>query len=189
MIHRALLSAIAACFAVAACSEKPAEAPKPQAAAVVPLPPEAPKAAAASANQDATKSPQVPVSGLKGCKKGNCKVKLTVTTDKDGNCTAVAKDPYARGVWVGKPTPQTDVDIVWEIVGSGNWVFDAKGVDFGGNSIFKNPQPDPSKKKFTWTDENKDTGTHNYSINLVDPQSKKKCAKDPSIVNGVVQPD
>jgi hypothetical protein len=74
MINRALLSAIAACFAVAACTEKPAEAPKPQAAAVVPLPPEAPKAAAASANQDA-KPPQVKQSAAStpGCGQANAR--------------------------------------------------------------------------------------------------------------------
>jgi hypothetical protein len=185
MKTRALLPAIAACFAVAACSEKAAEPPKPQAAAVVPVPPEAPKAPAASANQDA-KAATV----TKGCKKGNCKVKLTVATGADGNCTAVAKDPDPRGVWKGESAnPQRDVDIVWEIVSSGPWVFDAKGVDFGSNSQFNNPQPDASKKKFTWTDKNDDSGTHAYSINLVDPQSGKKCNRDPSVVNDTPDQD
>src|SRR5258708_34808518 len=55
MSKRALLLAIAACFAVAACDTKKDEPPKPKTAqAVVPLPPEAPKAAAASGGQDAT---------------------------------------------------------------------------------------------------------------------------------------
>jgi hypothetical protein len=159
MKNNAPLSAIAACLVLAACSEM-------------------------------QMWPDSRASKLKGCKAGNCMVKLTVTTDATGNCTAVKKDPDPRGVWAGDAgNPQRNVDIVWQIVASGTWEFDANGVDFGGSGQFNNPRPDASKKKYTWNDKNDSGQEHNYSINLVDPHGGRKCTRDPSVVNDTTQPE
>lgn len=188
MKNRALLSAVALCLLVAGCeSKKEAPAAPKVADKVVPLPTAAPTAPPASAEQDAKPSQLAQVAppppGPKGCRAGRCKVKITVNTDSSGACTSIVKNPEIRGVWVGKPTPQRDVPIVWDI-DTQDWEFDAKGIDFAGNSKFKNGQASPNKKSFTWTDVNDDTGKHSYTVYVVNPKTKKTCSKDPWIVNG-----
>jgi hypothetical protein len=178
MIHRALLSAIAACFAVAACTEKPAEAPKPQAAAVVPLPPEAPKAAAASANQDA-KPPEVKQAApLRGCVHGKCKIDIQVTEGATP-CATATPDPLP--VFEGNKND----DIKWSISTQG-WKFASNGIEFASNNQFSNPVGG-NTNNFKWKDANSDKNTHKYKIHVVN--GTKKCDVDPSIVNGVIQPD
>jgi len=177
MIHRALLPAIAACFAVAACSEKPAEQPKQQAAAVVPLPPEAPKAPAASANQDAKPAQ---VAGMKqaaapmaGCGHGKCKIDIKVTEGATP-CATATPDPLA--VFKGNKGD----DIKWSISTKG-WKFAANGIEFASNTQFSGPSGG-NTNNFKWKDANTDTGTYKYKIHLVN--GTKKCDVDPSVVNG-----
>jgi hypothetical protein len=179
MIHRALLSAIAACFAVAACTEKPAEAPKPQAAAVVPLPPEAPKAAAASANQDA-KPPEVKqAASMAGCRHGNCKIDIKVT---EGATPCATATPDSLPVFKDNKGD----DIKWSISTPG-WKFvdkpqqpgiewkDSSQQQFSGNA-------GGNSNNYKWKDANTDKNTYRYTIHVVN--GDKKCDADPSIVNG-----
>jgi len=174
MIHRALLSAIAACFAVAACTEKPAEAPKPQAAAVVPLPPEAPKAPAASANQDA-KPPQVKqmAASAPGCGHGKCKIDIQVT---EGATPCATATPDVLPVFKGNKND----DIKWSVSTQG-WKFAANGIEFASNNQFTNPAGG-NTNSFKWKDANTDANTYKYKIHLVN--GAKKCDADPSVVNG-----
>lgn len=174
MINRALLSAITACFAVAACTEKPAEAPKPQAAAVVPLPPEAPKAAAASANQDA-KPPQVKqaAASAPGCGPGKCKIDIQVT---EGAIPCATATPDSRFVFKGNKND----NIKWSISTQG-WKFAANGIEFAPNNQFTG-SAGGNTNNFTWKDANTDTNTYKYKIHVVN--GTKKCDADPSVVNG-----
>jgi hypothetical protein len=173
MIHRALLSAIAACFAVAACTEKAAETPKPQAAAVVPLPPEAPKAPAASANQDA-KPPEVKqVASLPGCGHGKCKIGIQVT---EGATPCATATPDSLPVFKGNKGD----DIKWSISTKG-WKFAANGIEFASNTQFSG-SAGGNTNSFKWKDANTDTSTYKYKIHLVN--GAKKCDADPSVVNG-----
>ncbi len=173
MIHRALLPAIAACFAVAACTEKAAETPKPQAAAVVPLPPEAPKAPAASANQDA-KPPEVKqVASPPGCGHGKCKIDIQVT---EGATPCATATPDYQYVFKGNKKD----DIKWSISTPG-WKFAAKGIEFASNTQFSGPAGG-NTNSFKWKDANTDTSTYKYKIHLVN--GAKKCDADPSVVNG-----
>jgi hypothetical protein len=174
MIKRALLSAIAACFTVAACSEKAAEPPKPQAAAVVPLPPEAPKAAAASANQDAkpTQLAQA-AAGPAGCGPGKCKVDIKVT---EGAMPCATATPDIRYVFKGNKGD----DIKWSISTPG-WKFAQNGIEFASNSQFTNPVGG-NTNNFTWKDANTDKQPYKYKIHVVN--GDKKCDADPSVVNG-----
>ena len=173
MINRALLPAIAACFVVAACSQKSTEAPKPQSSAVVPLPPEAPKPPAASANQDA--KPAGKGNGRKGCGHGNCKVDIVVNM----SATPCAKvTPENLDVFKGNKHD----GIKWSISTTG-WKFAANGIEFkdakqkqfsegGGHNT----------NTFRWKDANDDEETYKYSIHVTD--GAKKCDVDPSVVNG-----
>ena len=201
MKNRALLSAIALCFLVAGCESKKEEPVKPKVVdKVVPVPAPAPTPPPASAAQDAkpagvaqvadTQKAAAPAPpGLKGCKRGNCKITLTVQVGPSGDCTRILKVPDPRGIWKGDPkNPQLDVPIVWDIA-TPDWEFTAKGIDFNNNGKFKNGTPGADKRTFTWTDVNDDQGTHAYSVNLVNPKTKKTCNIDPSIVNGVLVED
>ena len=178
MKNRALLSAIAACFFVAACSEKPAEAPKPQAAAVVPLPPEAPKAAAASANQDAKPADvkQVTAATAKGgCTQGKCKVDIQVT---EGATPCAKATPDALTVFKDNKND----DIKWSISTPG-WKFAAKGIVWkkAGQKQFSH-EAGGNTNNYKWKDANTDKETYEYSIHLVN--GTKKCDVDPSVGNG-----
>jgi len=188
MVNRALLSALAVCFAVAGC-EKPAEPPKTKpAAAVVPLPPEAPKAPAASAGQDAqpaqmAQAAALPTSG--GCKAGQCKVELDVTGDDDSNCK-IKKTPDALPVWT-----QNKNDTMRWIINTADWEFDNDGIKLvTPNPQFTAPGHDGAKHKYKIVNANTDTAStaHYYKISLTNKKTGKKCTKDPSIVNGVAQP-
>jgi len=199
MKNRALLSAIALCFLVAGCESKKEEPVKPKVAdKVVPVPAPAPTPPPASAAQDAKPAGVAQVAGtqkaaapaaMRGCKRGNCKITVTVQTSPGGDCTRIMKVPEHRGVWAGTPSnPQRDVPIEWNLA-TPDWQFDAKGVDFAGNGKFRNGVASNGKRTFTWTDVNDDTGQHNYAVNLVNPKTNKKCSADPSIVNGVLVED
>ena len=195
MINRALLSAIALCFAAAGCdSQKAAEPPKPKAAAVIPLPPEAPKAAAASANQDAKPAEPMKVaqasaggpttgndakgmpkdaSGKRGgCGPNKCMIKVRVTDE--AKCRADYK-PSNLSVHA------TNVKIQW--VSEGGWLFDgAQAVELptGGNQF--SGHAGDGTATFSVTDENSDKNTYKYTIHL--KKGTKKCLVDPSVVNG-----
>ena len=192
MKNRALLSAIALCFLVAGCESKKEEPAKPKVAdKVVPLPAAAPTAPPASAEQDAKPAQvaQVTRAAMKGCKRGNCKITITVQTNPAGDCTGMMKVPDPRGVWKGTASaPQRDVPIEWTIA-TPDWQFDAKGVDFRGDPKFRNGAPSNGNRTFTWTDVNDDSAPHDYWVNLVNPKTKKHCNADPSIVNGVLVED
>ena len=183
MFNRALLSAVAVCFAVAGCdSNKPAEPPKPKAAAaVVPLPAEK---AAASGYPDA-KPAQVAdakkaASSLKGCKAGQCKVELTVTGEGDPNCNiAKSRDPLP--VW-----KQNKNDTLRWIINTNGWEFANDGIKFS-DAQFTGAGHDGAKHKFKVKDANTDTAekAYPYAIKLVNAKTRKTCTKDPSVVNGV----
>jgi hypothetical protein len=185
MTNRALISAIALCFAAAGCdSQKAAEPPKPKTAAVVPLPPEAPKAAAASANQDAApmqvadtkagagKAKAAKRPGTKGCGDGRCVVKIKDV--KPGKpCTATYNAEHLE-VAGAKQT------ITWQV--TGGWTFDANGIDLPvGTNQFSNAQGGGTNK-FSVVDENSDDQRYKYTVRLT--KGKDKCEMDPSIVNG-----
>lgn len=174
MMNRALLSAIAASFAVAACSEKPAEQPKQQAAAVVPLPPEAPKAPAASANQDAKPAGmKQAMASMPGCGHGKCKIDIKVTEGATP-CATATPDPLP--VFKGNKGD----DIKWSISTQG-WKFASNGIEFAANNQFTGPSGG-NTNSFKWKDANTDTNTYKYKIHLVN--GAKKCDVDPSVVNG-----
>jgi hypothetical protein len=203
MKNRALLSAVALCFLVAGCESKKEEPVKPKVAdKVVPLPAPAPTPPPASGGQDAKPAGQATQvaqlaattkatapAPLKGCKRGNCKIKVTVDVSSAGVCK-ILKDPDIRGVWKGPQggAPERDVPIEWAIM-TADWQFDAKGIDFHGNNKFKNGSAGNGNRTYTWTDVNDDAGKHDYWVNLVNPRTNKKCNADPSIVNGVLVED
>lgn len=194
-MNRALLSAIALCFA-AGCEQKPAEPPKPKTAqAVVPLPPEAPKAAAASAGQDAKPqqvagamsppakaaakaSPKRP--GTKGCGSGKCVVHIRNVKVGTPFCTADynAKDLLVAGA---------QQKITWHV--AGGWTFDAKpnGIELPmGSGQFSDPQGGGSAK-FSWVDVNDDDKTYKYVVRIT--KGSQKCVIDPSVLNGAETED
>ena len=185
-MNRALLSAIAMCFAVAGCdSQKTAEPPKPKTAqAVVPLPPEAPKAPAASAAQDAK---QMAVADNKAggsvapakvkkpaCKGGNhCTVDLDVTGTSDPDCKIAKSD---QTLYVARGLPEK---ITWKI-GTHGWAFDTNGI------AFNNPQFKCAAQgnHFVCDDANPEKTPTNYPYNIALKSGSAKCTVDPMIVNG-----
>lgn len=179
MKNRALLSAIAICFAVVGCS-KPEEAakPKPVASAPTPKPPEAPVAQPGSSSPAKTDAPATKVSAadieaarkVPGCVGDKCKVDVTVV-----DCAITVNPPLLT-------VTSKDVDIKWKLKTNG-YEFTENGIEFKvGNSQFsgKAKQGDDT---FKWKDANSDTGVYDYTVEL-----KKKdgtiCRLDPSIVNG-----
>jgi hypothetical protein len=184
-MNRALLSALTLCFAAVGCdSQKAAEPPKPKTAAVVPLPPEAPTAAAASANQDAKTMPVAGVQkagapaagkkrpGTKGCGNGKCVV--TIKNIKPGTpwCTATYNAETLEVAGTGET-------ITWHA--TGGWDFASNGIEIAsGNSQFSGAQA--AGNKFTMVDANSDETKYKYVVHLV--KGKEKCAMDPSIANG-----
>lgn len=191
MRNRALLSAMAVCFAVAACESKKDEPPNPKAAqAVVPLPPEAPKPAAASANQDAkpvqpADAPKAGASnrkvrpGTKGCGNGKCVVNIkNITPGKRCTASYNAEKLQVAG---------QNETITWNP--TGGWKFEEKGIELPvGGGQFSNPQGGGTNK-FTVVDANSDDVPYKYTIRLV--KGGEKCELDPSIVNGAdtIDPD
>lgn len=173
MINRALLPAIAAALAVAACSQKSAEPAKAPAAAVVPLPPEAPKAPAASANQDA--KPAGKTNGRKGCGHGNCKVEIVVNMA----ATPCAKvTPENLDVYKGNKHDA----IKWSI-GTSGWKFAANGIEFKDKK--QNQFSDGGgggTNNFRYKNANDDAETYKYAIHITN--GAMKCDVDPSVVNG-----
>ena len=176
MSNRALLLAVAACFAVAACDARKDEPPKPKTAqAVVPLPPEAPKAAAASADQDAKPVRVADTSqtkaGRAGCGSGKCVVKITVddsVTPCKVTYSTMDLSVYGRN------------NIRW--TAGGGWLFDKDGIDLpNGASQFSNPAGEGSAT-YSWDDKNTDTVKYKYRVNL--KKGAKTCKADPSVVNG-----
>jgi hypothetical protein len=190
MKNRALLSVLALSLLAAACdSQKTAEPPKPQAtAAVVPLPPAAAQAPAASANQDAkpvqlaqSDTKQAETMALKpACKQGNnCTVELTVTGTTGQNCKITKDRPKLH---VARGHAET---IHWKITnatGAAAWDFDANGVDFSGNSAFTCSAN--GSRKYKCEDKNPEaTHTqHHYTVKL--KAGNQTCNNDPMIVNG-----
>jgi len=186
MRNRALLSAIALCFSVGACEARKDEPPKPKTAqAVVPLPPEAPKAAAASAEQDArpmqvadNKAAASPAKrsvrpGTKGCGHGKCIVNIkTVTPGK----------PYCTGTYNAEKLEVAGQNetITWNV--AGGWKFDNDGIELpvGGKQF--SGATGAGGTKYTVVDENSDDKTYKYKVHLV--KGSDKCTIDPSIVNG-----
>ncbi len=180
-MNRALLSAIALCFA-AGCEQKPAEPAKPKTAAVVvPLPSEAPKAAPAAAKQDA-KPPQAAGStkpgarakrpGTRGCGDGKCVVKIRDVTP--GNpCTVTYNAEHLE-------VAGENQTITWHV--TGGWTFDTHGIDLpSGGSQFSHPLGGGTNK-FSVVDANSDDQRYKYTIRLT--KGKEKCQIDPSVVNG-----
>ena len=197
MNNRALLLAVAACFAAAACDTKKDEPPKPKTAqAVVPLPPEAPKAAAASANQDARPMQVVDTAkagaapgpgkrairpGTKGCGNGKCVVNIkNIAPDpkNPGSCNAAYNAEHLD-------VAGQDQTITWNA--TGGWKFDQKGIELPmGGGQFSGGQGAGSNK-WTVLDKNTDDKKYKYTIWLV--KDKEKCRIDPSVVNGADQVD
>lgn len=173
MNKRALLPAIAACLAVAACSEKAAEPPKPQAAAVVPLPPEAPKAPAASSSQDAKPGDVKQTAASAGCGQGKCKIDIKVT---EGASPCATATPDSLAVFKGNKND----DIKWSISTPG-WKFTQNGIEFATNTQFSG-NAGGNTNNYQWKDANTDTNTYKYKIHVVN--GDKKCDADPSVVNG-----
>jgi hypothetical protein len=188
MSNRALLLAVAACFAAAACDARKDEPPKPKTAqAVVPLPPEAPKAAAASANQDA-KPVQVADTGkpgaaapaqgkkrpgTKGCGNGKCVVQIKTVTPGKPYCTGTYNAEHLE-VAGGSET------ITWHV--AGGWKFDKTGIDLpSGGGQFSGAQG-AGDTKYSIVDANTDDKKYKYKIYLT--KGSDKCVIDPSIVNG-----
>ena len=181
-MNRALLSAIALCFAAAGCDQKPAEPQKPKtAAAVVPLPPEAPKPAAASSGQDASPvqvaqaktggRPKRP--GTKGCGEGKCVVKIKSVTPGTPYCTATYNAEHLE-------VAGENQTITWHA--TGGWKFDANGIDLpSGSNQFSGAQGGGTNK-FSVVDANSDDKKYKYTIWLT--KGKDKCQIDPSVLNG-----
>ena len=187
MSNRALLLAIAACFASAACDKKD-EPPKPKTAqqAVVPLPPEAPKPPAASADQDAKQMQVADTAktgkrpGTKGCGNGKCVVQIKSVTPGTPYCTGTYNAEHLE-------VAGSNQTITWHV--TGGWTFDGNGIDLpSGGGQFSNPQGGGTNK-FTVLDANTDDKNYKYKVYL--SKGKDKCVIDPSIVNGAdtVDPD
>lgn len=180
MRNRALLSAIALCFGLGACEAKKDEPPKPKTAqAVVPLPPEAPKPAAASANQDASPAQLAqaaqadPAKAGKraGCGGTRCVVKITV----DDTVTPCKVTYSTDELSVYGPNK-----IRW--TAQGGWLFDKDGIDLpAGGGQFSNPAGEGSAT-YSWDDKNTDKLKYKYKVNL--KNGAKTCKADPSVVNG-----
>jgi hypothetical protein len=180
MRNRALLSALALCLSLGACEAKKDEPPKPKTAqAVVPLPPEAPKPAAASAGQDAgpvrlaqaAQTDPATAGKRPGCAGARCVVKITV----DDNVTPC------------KVTYSTDDlsiyganNIRW--VAQDGWLFDKDGIDLpAGGGQFSNAAGEGTAT-YSWDDKNSDKLKYKYKVNL--KKGAKTCKGDPSVVNG-----
>jgi hypothetical protein len=186
MKNRALLSAIALCFAAVGCdSQKTAEPPKPKTAqAVVPMPSEAPKAPAASAGQDAkpmqvagTKagSAGAPKAMKPACKNNNhCTVELDVTGTANPNCKIVKSDDK---LFVAKGRAEK---ITWKIRTAG-WDFDTNGIAFPASPQFK---CGPQGNKFECDDPNTETKPTDHPYTIALKKGAAKCSVDPMIVNG-----
>lgn len=183
MTRRALIPAVALLAVLAACENKPAEAPKATSQAkVTPLPPAAPAAPAASAGQDAAPAAQTAAvadtkqAQPKGCQAGKCKIAV----DVGANC-AITVTPDVLGVF----RDNKGDTITWKIATPG-WQFAPDGIAFKqANTQFTDKNP--SAQVYTWKDANTDTATYPYTVNVVN--GAQKCSKDPSIVNGVLVPD
>ncbi|MBC8023614.1 MAG: hypothetical protein H7Y14_10870 [Burkholderiales bacterium] len=165
-MNRALLSALAVCFAVAGCdSQKPAEPPKPNTSqAVVPQPDAKPQQVVGT-----TKAP--PPKGRGGCGGGRCVVKITV----DDTVTPCKVSYSTEHLSVFGPNT-----IRW--TAQGGWLFEKDGIVFPtGSGQFSNPTGGGSAT-FAWTDANTDKLKYKYTVNL--KKGAKKCKNDPSVVNG-----
>jgi len=190
MRNRALLSALALCLGVGACEAKKDEPPKPKTAlAVVPLPPEAPKPAAASAEQDAkpmqvadTKAGAAAVKreirpGTRGCGNGKCIVNLKgITPDpkKPGWCNATYNAEHLD-------VAGQDQKITWNA--TGGWNFDSKGIELPvGGDQFSGSAAGSAPTQWTVMDKNTDKKEYKYTAWVM--KGAAKCRIDPSIVNG-----
>jgi hypothetical protein len=182
-MNRALLSALALCFAVMGCdSQKAAEPPKPKTAAVVAVPPEAPKAPAASAGQDAqpvqvtqNKTGAPGAATVPACKGGNhCQVDVAVTGE--GTACRITKNPDTLHVARGRAEK-----ITWKLGGgSSSWSFDT--IKFAAGAPFACRAQGPHYECDDANSESSKT-PHRYTIHLKDA-SGRKCSNDPTIVNG-----
>jgi hypothetical protein len=189
MHHRALYLAVASCFALTGCPDKP-EPPKPKTAAApnaaTPKPPEAPAAPPASSSQD--KVAGSVVTAMEGqskdlpCKSNKCEVHVTVTRcNGDDNDIKATPDP----VYIGKGNK---AKIHW-IIDSPGYTFTANGVGWktaAGKGEFEDS--DPGAREYKWKNKDKPPGGKwDYWIELNGP-NKTACKKDPTVVNGVPDP-
>lgn len=178
MTHRALMLAVASCFAVASCSDKAAEPPKPKttpAAAAAPKPPDAPAAVPAPV-QVAQASTTKKTPRVKGCndKKDNCKVTVRVTGTPP-NCviTVTPMDlPVAKSA--------KNIDVKWDI--DGDFVFTSTGIAFKSGPFTGGTGG--GTKKWKVKDANNDDEIHKYDVE-VQKRNGPKCPKlDPTVMNG-----
>ncbi len=166
-MNRALLSALAVCFAVAGCdSQKPAEPPKPKTEqAVVPQPDAKPQQVVGT-----TKAPPPP--GRRGCGGNRCVIKVKVVDDTVTPCKFTFT-PDELSVF----GPNT---VRW--TSEGGWLFDTDGVVLPtGNNQFSSPSG-TGTGTYSWKDANTDKNKYKYTVNL--KKGTKKCKGDPSVVNG-----
>jgi hypothetical protein len=110
------------------------------------------------------------------CNQGTCPVGITVyldCSDPNNILASPERAPVARG--------NRDPIVEWTIAKSG-YTFAANGIDFHGDTQFRNPQPQ-GDQKFRWTDTNSDSDYHKYTINLL--HDGVPCPPlDPGIING-----
>lgn len=114
------------------------------------------------------------------CSKTPCRIKLAVTLDPKGNCTAVVGPEY-----IAVSSELRSVTIQWQLQTAG-WTFvPGTGIRFKGANkavavkVFKtNKVRNPEE----WEEVDDNTpGTFQYAINL--QSGPKKCTRDPIIIN------
>lgn len=185
MRNRALLSAVAVCFAAAGCdSKKPAEpaAQKPATAAVVPVQPATPanpdgKAVTLADAPKAGGAAPAKGNGRRGCTRGNCKVEVDVT----GGKPCAKATPDRLDIFKGN---QGD-DIHWR-VNTAKWKFTSDGIEWkdSAQQQFKGKGHEGGDQKtYKWNDANTDDKEYKYIIHLVKDDGTK-CDVDPSAING-----
>ena len=189
MTYRALIPALALLAALAACENKPAEAPKATTQAkVTPLPPAAPAAPAASAGQDATAAQAsvdanqgaapAPAKMMPACKGGaNCEIKVMVS----GDPCRITKHPDTKHVARGHPEKLT-----WTIqnTGGANWDFDTNGIAFSGPDAGNFSCKSAGAGKYECQDSNPQTTKTAVPYTVKVKDGTKACSTDPMIVNG-----
>lgn len=188
MNDRALLLAVASCFALTGCPDKD-EPPKPKAAvapvAAAPKPPEAPAAPPASSGPDAkTQVAQGAAPAKAGgkkkkfCKKGGCDVMVSVS-----NCT-ITLDYDDLEV----DEKNQDDKITWGLVGK-DYTFTDTGIGFktanatGPKGQFYNNKNQGSM--YVWWDRNTDKNKYDYWVEVQKVGGATCPRYDPSVVNGV----
>jgi hypothetical protein len=181
MKNRALLSAIAICFAVVGCS-KPEEAvkPKPVASAPTPKPPEAPVAQPGSSGPAKTDAPatkatpaEIEAARKAGCKADQCKVDITVS-----DCKITVTPPV-----LGVSTTGKDVELRWNLKAP-DYAFTDNGITFKDPGTQFSGKYKQSDDTFKWRDANSDAGVYDYTVEVKAKKDGTICRLDPSIING-----